>query len=123
MIAACLLAGAVVLARIPGETFTLRWLHSVEHVAWEEDYEVHADHLELVGSRVRGSGAGMEPEDGGYWRDGAWQSDRHQRFDELALTRSPYAQDYEWCRDGTCRALEHWLGAASEVQFIGVKPC
>ena len=123
MIAACLLAGTVVLARIPGDTFTLRWMHSVERIAWEEDYQVHPDHLELVGSRVRGSGAGMEPEDGGHWRDGAWQSDRRLRLDELALTRSPYTTDYEWCAAGGCRPLSDWLGVATEVQFIRVKPC
>ncbi len=123
MIAACILAGTVVLARIPGEAFTLRWMHSVEHILWEEDYEVQAAAIVLVGSRVRGSGAGMEPDAGGRWQDGAWQSDRRMRLASLSLTRSPFARDYEWCVDGRCRPLAHWLGAADEIQFIRVTPC
>lgn len=99
---------------VPAPHFTLAWMHSIEKVRWEEDYEVHAGQapgqrplLALVAARVRGSAAGMEPPSDARLRNG-WYEYRPTiaPAPELALTRSPYAADYELCFEGTCRALE-----------------
>ena len=67
----CILAGGAVTAlAITG--FTLDWEHSVEHVAWAETWRVEAAGLDLVGARVRGSGAGMEPGPDARREDGWW---------------------------------------------------
>ena len=52
--------------------FTLSWTHSVERIAWEEDWRVTPAGLELVAARVRGSGAGMEPGADAVLVDGWW---------------------------------------------------
>lgn len=86
--------------------FTLAWTHSIEKVRWEEDYRIVGARLELVEARVKGSAAGMEPPpdarlEGGWWR----YAPRARWHDELRLTRSPYARDYEICTSGECRSL------------------
>lgn len=67
----CLLTGtkAVTLAVT---AFTLSWTHSIEKTRWEEDWRISPAGLILVQSRVKGSGAGMEPApdaklDNGWW--------------------------------------------------------
>lgn len=129
-------AGTVVF--VPARRFTLAWTHSIELVRWEEDYEVHgaddergagtahaagkapgdgaADRgrppqLRALMSRVRGSGAGMEPGPDAVLRDGWFEFHPAQRVHAgLWLTRSPYTADYELCIDGqACRPLSSWL--------------
>ncbi len=56
----CLAAGAV-LVPLTTNALTLAWTHSVEKTLWEEDWRASAYGLELAQTRVRGSGAGMEP--------------------------------------------------------------
>lgn len=121
MIAACLLVAGALVATIPGAAFTLRWTHSIEKVAWEEDYRVTPDGLVLWASRVRGSGAGMEPQPGAVLRDGAWLRRENRPVGRLSLTRSPYADDYTWCNHSGCRPFSHWLGPASDAQFVEVR--
>ena len=65
--------------------------------------------LWAVASRVRGSGAGMEPGPGAVLKDG-WYHDQPARRDhpQLWLTRSDYTADYELCIDGgACRTMAH----------------
>jgi len=102
---------------VAAQRFTLAWTHSIEHVRWEEDYEVHAvtsaadPVLWAVQSRVRGSAAGMEPGPDAVLRDG-WYHYRPARRDhaELWLTRSTYTADYELCVNGAaCRQLAAWV--------------
>ncbi len=121
MIAACLVVAGIVAATIPGERFTLSWTHSIEKILWEEDYRVSGDVLQLVGSRIRGSGAGMEPQPGSVWKQGAWHRRENQALDQLSLTRSPYAGDYRWCNHSGCRPLSHWLGPPPDAQFVAVR--
>ena len=107
--ALCLAAGALQL-RLPVEQFTLRWQHSIEKVAWEEDYELAGGWLHLSQARIRGSGAGMEPPDGARLIDGVWHyrlADPWRR--EIVLARSEFVPDYELCIAGRCRRLNHWL--------------
>ena len=42
--------------------FTLVWTHSVEKVEWQEDWKIINSKLKIVEARVKGSGAGMEPD-------------------------------------------------------------
>lgn len=113
-------AGAGTVVFVPASRFTLAWTHSIERVRWEEDYELHveqadsaaaAPHLWAVLSRVRGSGAGMEPGADAVLRDGWFEFHPAQREHAgLWLTRSPYTADYELCVDGAaCRPLAAWL--------------
>lgn len=122
-------ASAVVF--VPARRFTLAWMHSIEHVRWEEDYELHAageggradtalssaaaagapPQLWAVSSRVRGSAAGMEPGPDAVLR-GGWFEFRPAQgvHTDLWLTRSPYTADYELCVDGAaCQPLSAWL--------------
>jgi len=102
---------------VPVQRFTLAWMHSIEKVRWEEDYEVAqsgstgaAPALIAVAARVRGSGAGMEPPPSAVRRGGWYEYIPAQRVHaELALTRSPYTADYELCADGGCRPLSALL--------------
>ena len=99
---------------VPAERFTLAWTHSIEKVRWEEDYEVAlrggAPALLAVAARVRGSGAGMEPPPGAVLRDGWYEFVPAQRVHgELALTRSPYTADYDFCTASGCRPLSALL--------------
>lgn len=69
----CLMAGAMLIALAEGGSFTLEWTHSVEREDWRETWEVTEDHrLHLTQAAVKGSGAGMEPGEGGHFEDGWW---------------------------------------------------
>ena len=115
---ACLVAGAVALQLATG-AFTLHWTHSVEHVAWEEDWQVGADGLSLVQSRIKGSGAGMEPGPDAVLKDGWWVSEGDLQLPELVLAASG-ATGGGWriCADGTCRTL-----GAHSGPTIHLRPC
>jgi len=109
---------------LPVAAFTLAWTHSVERVAWEEDYRVAGDRLVLVEARVKGSGAGMDPPPGAVLRDGWW----HYRPDlpplpALRLTRSSAAADYTLCAAGECRSLSTLLPIGEEVAVTELWAC
>ena len=123
MSAICL-AAAGALTRLAVTGFTLAWMHSVEHVLWEEDWAVQGDRLVIVQSRVRGSGAGMEPPEGATFHDGSW----HYRpalppLPELDLTWSDFTQDWRLCAAGTCRPLHELVAPPAEGGVIRVYPC
>lgn len=112
----CLGLAGVIWAQLPLDQFTLAWLHSVEKVRWEEDYQLTAEGLLLREARVRGSGAGMEIPDGAMLRNGSWYY-RPQLpvLQPLRLGRSsaPEAGDYQLCSEAGCRPLADWLGPPS----------
>ncbi|UOA28921.1 DUF1850 domain-containing protein [Pseudosulfitobacter sp. DSM 107133] len=114
----CLGVGAVALHLALG-SFTLQWTHSVEHVTWQEDWRVDGDVLTLERSRLKGSGAGMEPGPDAFLQDGWWVSAGHLQVPELVLAASG-ATGAGWtlCADGICRVI----GAVS-AQPITVAPC
>lgn len=95
--------------------FTLRWQHSIEKTAWEEDYVVAGDWLLLSGARIHGSGAGMEPPPDAFLQGGVW----HYRVPNpwrrsLVLARSEFVRDYELCLDGAgCQPLERWIAVSA----------
>lgn len=90
--------------RLAVVAFTLAWTHSVEKVEWQEDWSVEEGRLILVESRIKGSGAGMEPGDDAVWRDGWWTWRPHVALDELVLGDSGEAGQWRLCSPD-CRAL------------------
>ena len=118
----CLSAGTAPLASAPSVAttqFTLRWQHSIEKTAWEEDYLVAGSWLLLSGARIRGSGAGMEPPPDAVLQGGIWHyrvADPWRRT--LVLARSEFVRDYELCLDAAsaasaaavaCQPMSHWI--------------
>lgn len=113
----CLSAGSAPpasVASIATTQFTLRWQHSIEKIAWEEDYVVAGSWLLLSGARIQGSGAGMEPPPDAVLQAGFW----HYRVPDpwrrsLVLARSEFVRDYELCVDEICQPLSHWIPVAA----------
>jgi len=112
---------------VPGERFTLAWVHSIEKTRWEEDYAVRADAnaptgavLHAVQARIRGSGAGMEPPPGAVWRDGWYAyTPAEAQPAVLRLSRSAFVPDYELCPEGRdCRPMGHWLPSDGGVTLL-----
>jgi hypothetical protein len=91
--------------------FTLAWTHSVEKTAWQEDWRITAQGLELVQARVKGSGAGMEPPPDARLVDGwfQWQPQR-AAMPEVVLGNSGAAGEWRLCTDGKCRTLSEIFG-------------
>lgn len=114
----CLAVGAAILTLAVPE-FTLSWTHSVERVAWEEDWRVEGDTLRLVTARVRGSGAGMEPGDGAVLTEGWWEWPGEATVPSLVLAASgATGGGWTFCADGACRVLGEAAGEA-----VVVAPC
>lgn len=101
--------------------FSLRWVHSIEKVEWREEWRVHADGLQVVEARVKGSGAGMEPADDAVWRDGwyVW-TPPPQRLPRLILARSDVVADHQLCIKDDCRPLSAYIGGTASVLL---EPC
>ncbi len=109
---------------IAATAFVLSWTHSVEHVAWEEDWRVATDGLRIVEARVKGSGAGMEPPPDAVLRDGWWRyAPDLPPLPGLVLAASG-ATPSTWrlCAGGSCRALGASPGAAVEISVCELKP-
>lgn len=121
----CLLSAGVVVATLAADAFTLRWLHSVEKIVWEEDWRVAADgRLVADTARLQGSGAGMEPPDGARLIDGWW----HYRpalapQPRLALSRSRFTTDYTLCWGGGCRPLGDLVPLGDQPSVTVIEPC
>jgi hypothetical protein len=114
----CLLVGAVAMS-LASPDFTLTWTHSVEKVEWVESWRVEADGLRLMGAKVKGSGAGMEPNDTAVLQDGWWVWSADRLLPELELAASG-ATGAGWriCQDGHCQEIGAKAGAP-----IRLAPC
>jgi hypothetical protein len=114
---------------VPGEHFTLAWMHSIEKVRWEEDYEVQAGRapgsppvLRALTARVRGSAAGMEPPDDAVLRNGWYEyTPRTWSPQGLRLTRSAFTADYDWCTASGCVSLGSLLPSDGGITLL--TPC
>lgn len=117
MSACLLIAGAPLW--LAGGLFTLTWTHSVERTAWQETWRVAPPLLHLETSRVKGSGAGMEPGPGARLEDGWWTWHATTALPALSLANSG-ATDGDWtfCADGRCRTLGQNLPPT-----IDLRPC
>jgi hypothetical protein len=110
---------------VPGERFTLAWTHSIEKTRWEEDYSVQwrgapaAPVLMATESRIRGSGAGMEPPPDAVLHEGWWRyTPSVQQPSELPLSRSGFVADFERCDAQGCQPLSHWLPSDGGVTLL-----
>jgi hypothetical protein len=103
---------------VPGRHFTLAWVHSIEKVRWEEDYEVSGPPARLLATaaRIKGSAAGMEPPPDARLRDGWYHYTPTERSPRrLPLTRSEFTADFELCVNGRCQPMGHWLRSDGKV--------
>jgi len=118
------LAAGALLVPLPSGSVTLAWIHSVEKTAWEEDYAVDGELLELREARVRTSGAGMDAPPQAIWRAGWWRyRPRHDRLAEVVLANSEFVDGYSLCwGNGECRPLETWVAKGTPVRLRAV-PC
>lgn len=91
---------------IETHAFTLAWTHTIEKVRWEEDYQVSYSGmpvLHAVAARIKGSAAGMEPPSDAVLKDGWYHyTPRDATPLYLALTRSEFSADYQWCDNSGC---------------------
>lgn len=127
------LATALASTFVPGQQFTLAWVHSIEKVRWEEDYRVDlraGARLVATEARVRGSAAGMEPPPGAVLRGGWFAYAPQDRYpQELRLSRSEFVPDYELCvnqnageRPGPdsrdCQPMARWLPSDGSITTV-----
>lgn len=128
---------------VPVREFTLAWVHSIEKVRWEEDYEVIISHqstnalkadfgdnkpsrapsaqpvLLAKAARIKGSAAGMEPPEGAILKDGWYHyTPAIAEHQEIRLTRSEFVPDYEWCDQKGCRSLATILPSDGGVTLM-----
>lgn len=117
----CLLAGSKVAPLVAG-AITLVWTHSVEKIAWEEDWRSTPAGLELVAARVRGSGAGMEPPPEAKLVDGVWSwKPSLPPQEQVILRRSGATADWRICIAGRCRPMDAYVPA--EADPVVMKAC
>lgn len=114
---------------IATQRFTLAWTHSIEKQRWEEDYAVlpptepgAAPRLLALAARIKGSGAGMEPPADARLQ-GGWYHYRPSHWPQtpLRLTRSEFTADFDFCPEGACQPLHHWLASDGAVTLLA--PC
>ena len=102
--------------------FTLAWTHSVEKIAWEEDWLVSPAGLVLQEARVRGSGAGMDPAPDAMFSDGAWRwKPAVPPLPEIVLRRSGATADWRLCASGSCRLLGELVDPQADPVIL--RPC
>ena len=118
----CLIAGLLVAPL--GEAVMLRWTHSIQKVAWEEDYRREGNDLRLVTARVRGTGAGMEPPADAVFRDGAWHyTPALAPLPQLSLRHSAHAAPYIICNATLCQPVTDWLPGLPADATLELAPC
>lgn len=123
MMALCMSAGAMS-ATLFVHSFTLAWMHSVEKIRWEEQWQIEAQSLHVISASVRGSGAGMEPPPDAVLKEGAWHYTPHvPPLQELRLAHSPFTTEYELCFDGKCYPLSDLLTPLSQIDTIVFEAC
>ena len=117
----CVAAGALTTALL-ANSVTLSWTHSVEKTAWEEDWVLGPQGLELVEARVQGSGAGMEPPSEARFIDGWWRwRPVLPALPEVVLRRSGATADWRLCARGECRPIGSYLPAGADPVIL--RPC
>ncbi len=107
---------------IASTMFTLGWTHSVEKTAWEEQWRIAGEALQLEEARVRGSGAGMEPGEGAALVDGWWVwKPAAAPMDELLLAASgATGKGWRLCSGQACMVIG--AKAGEPVRIAACKP-
>ncbi len=117
----CVTAGAATLV-VAWSAFTLSWTHSVEKTAWEEDWRISPNGLEITAARIKGTGAGMEPPHDARLEDGWWTyRPALAPLSKLVLARSEAAGDWRICGAHDCLDLRR-LAPAADGPII-LRPC
>lgn len=120
----CIAVAGAIQTVISTTSFTLAWTHSIEKIRWEEDYLIAGDRLELRESRIKGSGAGMEPPPSAVLQDGWWKyRPALLPLPRLQLANSAYTEDYLLCWQEQCRPLHSLLPARAQNQSTELFPC
>jgi len=118
----CLLAGLLIAPL--GDAVTLHWTHSIEKIAWEEDYRREVNALRLTEARVRGTGAGMEPPAGAVFSGGSWHyTPQLPLLPRIALRHSPYVPPYILCSKLVCQPATDWLPGLPDNAVLELAPC
>ena len=120
--ALCLI-GAGLSVHLAVASFTLGWTHTIERVPWEEEWRVEPRALVLTQSRVKGSGAGMEPPPQARLVDGwyVWAPDNSRRA-EIVLRRARGIADWRFCAMETgCTTVGALLGVNADP--VKLAPC
>lgn len=116
----CLVAGSAIAPLMAG-AITLAWTHSVEKIAWEEDWRSGPAGLELVEARVRGSGAGMEPPPEAKLAHGVWSwKPNLPPQAQVIMRRSGATADWRICISGQCRPMEVYVPAGADPVVMKV---
>ena len=120
----CLGLAAVIQLSLPINHFTVVWMHSVEKIPWEEDYQVANGTIVPVAARIQGAGAGMDFPDDAVWKDGYWEyHPRLPPLKKLRLTRSHFTSDYKLCWGDQCRTFTDLLGPAADGTVVELFAC
>lgn len=102
------LAGGGAVARIAATAFTLGYVHSIEKIPIVDAFVMEEGGFRTVESRIKGSGAGIEPGPGAHLQDGwyVWTPADGRRT-EIVLRRSGIKGTGDWtlCANGACRLL------------------
>jgi len=118
------LASAGVVKTLSLAAFTLAWTHSVEKTAWQEDWLITADGLELVQARVKGTGAGMEPPTEARLVDGWFQwAPRRAPLPQVLLGNSGAAGEWRICSGAQCQTLSEIFGHRIGADVITMSAC
>lgn len=100
--------------------FTLSWTHSIERVAWQEDWQVTERGLELREARIKGSGAGMEPPEGSVLEGGWWRYKPDvPPLPELRLATSGATEPWQICISARCFTV----GEQADARGVTVTGC
>jgi hypothetical protein len=117
----CLTAGAATLI-VAWSAFTLSWTHSVERTAWQEDWRVLPDGLQITEARIQATGAGMEPPATARFEDGWWiYRPSLAPLPRLVLARSDATAEWRICFGGECLDVRQLVPAAEEAVIL--HPC
>lgn len=119
----CLLAAGKTTV-LAASAFTLSWTHSVERTRWEEDWRVTPAGLQIVEARVKGSGAGMEPQADAVLKDGWWvYAPKLPARDRIMLAASGATlSGWTLCIAAECRELGAAAGDAIEISACDRSP-
>ncbi len=109
---------------LAGVLFSLAWTHSVEKTQWVEHWRVvesnNAPTLSLDLTKVKGSGAGIDPAPHAQWVDGwyQWQPATPLAVPQLILANSELTPD-NW---KLCSLEEKTLQTKLCIDFSSFKP-
>lgn len=116
---ACLMVGGKALTLVAA-SFTLSWLHSVEHTGWFEAWKVTPAGMVMTEARVQGSGAGMDPGPGaklvGNWW--VWVPDLRPIHELILGDSGATISPWTLCTGADCVKLGQKPGAP-----IHIRPC